>query len=64
VIGGQMFTKSFRGLTTYKMDLGGIEGLLMSLLLLALPLVVLAILVKVLPPWGAAPKPSVEQPEG
>jgi Ni/Fe-hydrogenase subunit HybB-like protein len=64
VIGGQMFSKSFRGLTTYKMDLGGIEGLLMSLLLLALPLVVLAILVKVLPPWGAAPKPSVEQPEG
>ena len=64
VIGGQMFSKSFRGLTTYKMDLGGIEGLLMSLLLLVLPLVVLAILIKVLPPWSAGPKSSVEQPEG
>jgi Ni/Fe-hydrogenase subunit HybB-like protein len=64
VIGGQMFSKSFRGLTTYKMDLGGIEGLLMSLLLLVLPLVVLAILIKVLPPWSAVPKSSVEQPGG
>ena len=64
VIGGQMFSKSFRGLTTYKMDLGGIEGLLMSLLLLVLPLVVLAILIKVLPPWSAGPNASVEQPEG
>ena len=51
VIGGQMFSKSFRGLTTYKMELGGIEGLLTSLVLLILPLVVLALLMKILPPW-------------
>ncbi|UCD48427.1 MAG: polysulfide reductase NrfD [Deltaproteobacteria bacterium] len=51
VIGGQMFSKSFRGLTTYKMEFGGIEGLLYTLALLALPLVILAVFLKVLPPW-------------
>ena len=51
VIGGQMFSKSFRGLTAYKMDLTGLEGLLTSLVLLALPFVVLAILIRLLPPW-------------
>ena len=51
VIGGQMFSKSFRGLTTYKMEFGGIEGLLFAILLLALPIIILAVLLKVLPPW-------------
>ena len=51
VIGGQMFSKSFRGLTTYKMEFGGIEGLLFSIALLALPIVILAGLTKILPPW-------------
>jgi Ni/Fe-hydrogenase subunit HybB-like protein len=51
VIGGQMFSKSFRGLTTYKMEFGGIEGLLYTLGLLALPLIILAILLKILPAW-------------
>ncbi|MGA2263216.1 MAG: NrfD/PsrC family molybdoenzyme membrane anchor subunit [Acidobacteriota bacterium] len=61
VIGGQMFSKSFRGLTTYKMGLGGIEGLLMSLALLAMPLIILAVFIKVLPPWAKAQAPSPEQ---
>jgi predicted membrane protein len=51
VIGGQMFSKSFRGLTTYKMEFGGLEGLLYSIALLALPIVILAVLTKILPPW-------------
>jgi len=51
VIGGQMFSKSFRGLTTYKMELGGIEGLLYALVLLVLPIVILSLLLKLLPPW-------------
>ncbi len=49
VIGGQLFSKSFRGLMTYKMEVMGIEGLLASLVLLALPFVILAVLVKLLP---------------
>jgi predicted membrane protein len=51
VIGGQLFSKSFRGLTTYKMELMGIEGFLVALVLLIIPFVVLAVLIKLLPPW-------------
>jgi len=52
VLGGQMFSKSFRGLTTYKMELIGMEGLLTSIILLILPFLLLAVLMKILPPWG------------
>ncbi|MFI5252623.1 MAG: NrfD/PsrC family molybdoenzyme membrane anchor subunit [Bacteroidota bacterium] len=55
VIGGQMFSKSFRGLTTFKMDIMGMEGLLMTLTLLVLPLITLAILIKIFPPWEKTP---------
>jgi Ni/Fe-hydrogenase subunit HybB-like protein len=51
VIGGQLFSKSFRGLTTYKMELMGIEGFLVALALLIIPLIVLSILIRLLPPW-------------
>ncbi|HLF48630.1 MAG TPA: polysulfide reductase, partial [Methylomirabilota bacterium] len=49
VIGGQLFSKSFRGLMTYKMEVTGIEGLVAALVLLALPFVVLYVLIKLLP---------------
>jgi Ni/Fe-hydrogenase subunit HybB-like protein len=52
VIGGQLFSKSLRGLTTYKMSIMGIEGLLVSIALLLLPFLILFILIKVLPPWN------------
>jgi len=51
VIGGQLFSKSLRGLTVYKMALTGMEGLFASLVLLAAPFVLLYIFVKLLPPW-------------
>lgn len=54
VIGGQLFSKSFRGLTAYKMTLFGVEGLLMSIVLLLLPFLILYIFFKVLPPWEEA----------
>lgn len=54
VVGGQLFSKSLRGLTVFKMQLGGIEGLFTSIGLLLLPFVILYILVKVLPPWEEA----------
>jgi len=62
VIGGQLFSKSFRGLTIYKMELAGLEGLLMSIGLLILPLIILAVLVKILPPWDEAQAQSGEAP--
>jgi Ni/Fe-hydrogenase subunit HybB-like protein len=52
VIGGQLFSKSFLGYTTYKMALVTREGLLVSIGLTLLPLLFLWALVKLLPPWG------------
>ena len=57
VIGGQLFSKSFLGYTTYKMDFATREGLLPAILLMILPFVILAVLVKLLPPWHA-PEPE------
>ena len=52
VIGGQLFSKSFLGYTTYKVALVTREGLLMSIALTLLPLLFLWVLVKLLPPWS------------
>jgi Ni/Fe-hydrogenase subunit HybB-like protein len=54
VIGGQLFSKSFLGYTTYKLDFVAREGLLPAIALLILPFVILFVLVKLLPPWQAA----------
>ncbi len=51
VIGGQLFSKSFLGYTTYKMALITREGLLMTVALSLLPLWLLWGLIKLLPPW-------------
>ncbi|HWE86800.1 MAG TPA: NrfD/PsrC family molybdoenzyme membrane anchor subunit [Terracidiphilus sp.] len=51
VIGGQLFSKSFLGYTTYKMTLVSREGLFVSIALLLMPLGILWVLVKLLPPW-------------
>jgi Ni/Fe-hydrogenase subunit HybB-like protein len=51
VIGGQLFSKSFLGYTSYKMALATREGLLPAVALLILPFVILAVLIKLLPPW-------------
>lgn len=58
VMGGQLFSKSLRGLTVYKIELLGIEGLLMTIALLLLPFGILAVLVKLLPPWTDAEEPA------
>jgi len=50
VIGGQLYSKSFRGLMAYKMELTGIESLMTALLLLALPFIILTVLFRLLPP--------------
>ncbi len=51
VIGGQLFSKSLRGLTVYKMQLFGLEGLFMTIALLVLPLIILYVLTRLFPPW-------------
>jgi len=52
VIGGQLFSKSFLGYTTYKLDLISREGLLIAIGLMVLPFIILSVLVRLLPPWG------------
>ena len=51
VIGGQLFSKSFLGYTSYKMDFVTREGLLPAVALMLLPFVIFVVLVKLLPPW-------------
>jgi Ni/Fe-hydrogenase subunit HybB-like protein len=55
VIGGQLFSKSFLGYTSYKMEWATREGLLPAVLLLILPFVILAVLIRLLPPWRPQP---------
>ncbi len=59
VIGGQLFSKSYLGYTSYKMAFATREGLLPALILLLLPLVILWGLVKLLPPWPKAAEGGV-----
>jgi Ni/Fe-hydrogenase subunit HybB-like protein len=59
VIGGQLFSKSLRGLTVYKAQLFGLEGILVAIGLLVLPYVILCVLVKILPPWND-PEPEIQ----
>ena len=51
VIGGQLFSKSLLGYTTYNLHLGSREGLGTAIVLTILPLGILFVLAKLLPPW-------------
>ena len=53
VIGGQLFSKSFLGYTTYKLGFATREGLLPAIVILLLPFGILAGLLRLLPPWHA-----------
>lgn len=50
VIGGQLFSKSLRGFTTFKFELAGQEGWLMSVALIILPFVILMVLIRLFLP--------------
>ncbi|MGA2407140.1 MAG: NrfD/PsrC family molybdoenzyme membrane anchor subunit [Bacteroidales bacterium] len=51
VIGGQLFSKSFSGFTSFKVGLIGLDGTLMAAFWLMLPIGILAFLLWLLPPW-------------
>jgi len=51
VIGGQLFSKSFHGFTSFKLGLIGTEGALMSAVWIILPFLILSFLLWLLPPW-------------
>jgi len=51
VIGGQLFSKSFLGYTSFKLEFAAREGLFTAIGLMILPFVIFVVLVKLLPPW-------------
>ena len=51
VIGGQLFSKSFYGFTSYKVNLIGSADVSLSLLWFVVPFFILAFLLWLLPPW-------------
>jgi predicted membrane protein len=53
VIGGQLFSKSFLGYTSYKLEFATREGLLPAIIFVIMPFVILAILIRIFPPWSA-----------
>jgi predicted membrane protein len=52
VIGGQLFSKSFLGYTTYKMGFATRVGLLPAIAIMILPFLILAVLLKIFPTWS------------
>ncbi len=52
VMGGQMFSKSFRGFLNFHVDVYGREGLIAAGVLFALPFVTLLVFSRILPLWG------------
>lgn len=51
VIGGQLFSKSFYGYTSFKIGLIGAEGYIMAAIWLIVPFIILSFLLWLLPPW-------------
>ncbi len=65
VIGGQLISKSFRGLLEFSPPIWGPEGIVVTVGLLILPFAILALVLHLLPPWpsghgDAAARPTSE----
>lgn len=52
IMGGQMFSKSFRGFLNFNIDIYGREGLLAVLFIFTLPFIAMLVFSRVLPLWG------------
>ena len=63
VIGGQLISKSNSGLTEFNPQLIAGEGILPTAALMLLPLIILAVLSKILPPWVEEEETAVETQE-
>ncbi len=46
VMGGQFFSKSLRGVMSYKLEFAGVEGWFLGVILLSLPFIILTVLIK------------------
>jgi Ni/Fe-hydrogenase subunit HybB-like protein len=61
VIGGQLFSKSFYGFTSFKLGLIGPEGSLMTAVWLIVPFLIMIFLFWLLPPWKRHPEAAAEE---
>ncbi len=61
VIGGQLISKSLRGFTSYSPPLLGIDGILVAIVLMALPFAIIAIISYLIPPWEKVPGEKVKR---
>jgi Ni/Fe-hydrogenase subunit HybB-like protein len=61
VIGGQLFSKSFYGFTSFKLGLIGMEGILMGIFWMTIPFSILAFLLWLFPPWKKAEELEIDQ---
>ncbi|MDO8568774.1 MAG: NrfD/PsrC family molybdoenzyme membrane anchor subunit [Dehalococcoidales bacterium] len=59
VIGGQLVSKSLRGLSDFTPELMGQGGLLVSGAILLLPFIILSVIVHFIPPWEKEPGQAV-----
>ena len=57
VIGGQLISKSLRGFASYTPPILGIDGVIVAAMVMALPLVILAVLMYLIPPFQEEPQP-------
>jgi predicted membrane protein len=53
VVGGQMYSKSFRGFVDFRIDIYGREGLFAVLFIFSLPFVAMLVFSRILPLWGS-----------
>ena len=60
VVGGQLFSKSFLGFTSFKIGLIGLEGYLMAAVWIILPFIILSFLLWLLPPWKKHSEEHIE----
>lgn len=61
VIGGQMFSKSFLGFTSFKLQMIGAEGYLMAIFWLILPFIILSFILWLVPPWRKKPDEHISE---
>jgi len=52
VMGGQMFSKSFRGFLNFDVEIWGREGLVVAGLVFSLPFITMLVISQILPLWG------------
>ncbi len=63
IIGGQLVSKTLAGFASYHASFFGNEGILQTVVLLMVPLAILGVLLRVLPPWVEIPALGERIPE-